>query len=95
MIWILLPGSKRFFSVRRSRGRNTASVSATEYNEQGFVMLDALLCFFAIIVILLILQRASVSLNRFIFKAAAAMHGIIEERNNLELKEMILNDPGP
>jgi hypothetical protein len=64
--------------------RNTDTVSAAGWNEQGFAMIDALLCLFAVVILLLVLQGASFSLSRFSFKAAAAMHSIIEERNNME-----------
>jgi hypothetical protein len=57
------------------------SFPGNKRRERGFALPDALFCLFVTGVILLILQGASVSLSRLVFKAAANIHGIIEERN--------------
>jgi Tfp pilus assembly protein PilV len=61
------------------------SFPGNKRRERGFALPDALLCLFVTGVILLILQGASVSLNRLAFKAVTSIHSIIEDRNRMEL----------
>jgi hypothetical protein len=85
MMQTLLPGNNRSPCSRCSRRRSAGQ------GERGFILSDALLCLFVTGVILLVLQGASVSLSRFVFKAVVKMYSIIEERNRIETNETDVN----